>query len=190
MFANGMPQKNGNIIPVQGDVTSKADLMQVVHRIELESGYINLLVANAGINGPLFMGLKPNPTLIELRDFLWAPTSEQFLEPYNVNLAAVYYTIVAFLYLLDHGNKKGNVTQRSQVVAISSVGAFTRRPGTGFAYGTSKAAVTHLMKQMSTVLVPYQIRCNVLAPGSEFFYLYFIEAPSDLFLADAFSISL
>jgi NAD(P)-dependent dehydrogenase (short-subunit alcohol dehydrogenase family) len=38
----------------------------------------------------------------------------------------------------------------------------------GFAYGGSKAAVVHTMKQFATKLTPYGIRCNVIAPGCKF----------------------
>lgn len=87
---------------------------------------------------------------------------------YAVNTTAVFLTLVAFLELLDKGNKAGNVEQKSQCVAISSAGAFNRVPMAGFAYGGSKAAVVHTMKQFATKLVPHGIRCNVIAPGCKF----------------------
>lgn len=37
-------------------------------------------------------------------------------------------------------------------------------PG-GYAYGQSKAATTHMMKQLATGSLPYKIRSNVVAPG-------------------------
>ena len=55
--------------------------------------------------------------------------------------------------------------QKSQVIATSSIGAYNRSPLAGYAYGTSKAAVVHLLKQFSTALVPYDIRSNIIAPG-------------------------
>ncbi|TGO45589.1 hypothetical protein BCON_0380g00070 [Botryotinia convoluta] len=70
-----------------------------------------------------------------------------------------------FLNLLDKGNKKGNVEQKSQVVATSSIGGFNRKAPGGLIYGQSKAATTHLMKQLGTQLAPYDIRCNTIAPG-------------------------
>lgn len=82
-----------------------------------------------------------------------------------MNSTAVFYTIIAFLELLDKGNKAGNVDQKSQVIAVSSIGAFNRIPLAGYAYGSSKAAVVHMMKQFATNLVAYDIRSNVIAPG-------------------------
>jgi NAD(P)-dependent dehydrogenase (short-subunit alcohol dehydrogenase family) len=81
---------------------------------------------------------------------------------------AVWYTIIAFLGLLDTGNKKGNVEQKSQVIATSSIGSFNRTVPGGFAYGQSKAATTHMMKQLATSLAPLGIRSNILAPGRKF----------------------
>jgi NAD(P)-dependent dehydrogenase (short-subunit alcohol dehydrogenase family) len=77
----------------------------------------------------------------------------------------VYLCIVAFLGLLAEGNKKKNVEQLSQVIAVSSIGAYNRIPLAGFAYAASKAGVTHMMKQLATAFVPYDIRSNVIAPG-------------------------
>jgi len=77
----------------------------------------------------------------------------------------VFFSIVAFLELLDAGNRKGNVEQRSQVVATSSIGGYNRLPLAGFAYAASKSGTTFLMKQMATSFVPYNIRSNVIAPG-------------------------
>jgi NAD(P)-dependent dehydrogenase (short-subunit alcohol dehydrogenase family) len=96
---------------------------------------------------------------------LWATDAQEFTHTYHVNTSAVYFTIVAFLSLLGAGNAKGNVEQKSQVIATSSIGAYNRSPLAGYAYGSSKAAVVHMLKQFSTVLVPYDIRSNVIAPG-------------------------
>jgi len=77
----------------------------------------------------------------------------------------VFYSVIAFLGLLEAGNNKGNVEQLSQVITTSSIAGFNRLPLAGYAYGTSKAAVTHLMKQFSSALAPHNMRFNILAPG-------------------------
>ena len=78
--------------------------------------------------------------------------------------------MVAFLQLLDSGNSSEKSPThgskiKSQFIATASIGAFNRRPLAGFAYSSSKAAVVHLIKQLATWLVPYQIRANVICPG-------------------------
>ncbi|KAH7355985.1 hypothetical protein BKA66DRAFT_474285 [Pyrenochaeta sp. MPI-SDFR-AT-0127] len=157
--------KHGNIHPIKADVTSKTDLSAAVDHVTQKSGYVNLVVANSGISGPTLKGLGKGATLAEFRNYLFDLDSNEFNNTYAVNTTAVFYSIVAFLELLDKGNKAGNVEQKSQVVCVSSVGAFNRVPLAGYAYGTSKAAVTHMMKQFATNLVPYDIRSNIIAPG-------------------------
>ena len=160
-------KKHGRIIPIQGDVTSKADLSRIVASITESDGYINVLIVNSGIFGPSLRGLPPSPSLSAFQDFLWKTDAAEFNEVYNVNVAGVFFAVVAFLDLLGKGNEKGNVQQKSQVIATSSIGGFSRK-ALGYAYGTSKAATTHLMKQFATAFVPYHIRSNVIAPGCEF----------------------
>ena len=44
---------HNNIVPVVGDVTSKESLQAAVEKIKADVGYINVLVANSGIMGPI-----------------------------------------------------------------------------------------------------------------------------------------
>ncbi|KAL6711394.1 hypothetical protein ACN47E_004328 [Coniothyrium glycines] len=157
--------KHGKIYPIKADVTSKSDLSAAVEHIENKSGYVNLLIANSGVTGPSLIGLDKNVSLTELRDVLFKWDSAEFNNTYAVNTTAVFYTVVAFLELLDKGNKAGNVEQKSQVIAVSSIGAYNRVPFAGHAYGSSKAGVLHMMKQFATQFVQYGIRSNVIAPG-------------------------
>ncbi|KAG8530449.1 uncharacterized protein KY384_004951 [Bacidia gigantensis] len=162
---------HGNIIPIAGDVSSKQDLQAVADQVKSEVGYLNLLIANSGIGGPQTKLLKDIKSIDELQSEIWNLDSQSFTNTFNVNVTAAFFTIAAFLNLLDAGNKKGNVEQKSQIITTSSIGGFNRQPPGGFAYGLSKAAATHLAKQLASVLIPYDIRSNVLTPG-----LY----PSDL----------
>lgn len=154
---------------MQGDVTKKEDLDRIVDSITKSDGFINVLIANSGIGGPSLVDkMPPNPTLSQYREVLYNMDSEEFTNTFRVNVGAAFFSIVAFLELLDAGNKKGNVEQRSQVITTSSIGGFIRRPLAGYAYAATKAGVTHMMKQFSTALVPYGIRSNVIAPGCMF----------------------
>ncbi|CAG9947827.1 unnamed protein product [Clonostachys rosea f. rosea IK726] len=157
--------KNGNIHAIQGDVTNKADLERAAKQIQSAHGYINIVFANAGIGGPSLAGLKPEASIEELQKHLWNWGTEDFTHTFAVNATGAFNTVAAFLQLLDQGNKQGNVSQKSQVVVTSSIGAFNRRPGLGYSYSASKAAVTHIFKQLATTLVPYDIRANIIAPG-------------------------
>ncbi|KKY31577.1 putative short chain dehydrogenase reductase [Diaporthe ampelina] len=157
-------QKYGNIIPLQGDASSKPDLERIVAQITKETGYINLLVANAGVTGPI---TKPPTTtpLPEYQKELWDVDSAAFDQTFSVNVGAVYFSVAAFLPLLTAGNDRASVAQSSQVVITSSIGSYGRVPMAHFAYSASKAAVTHMAKQMSTAFTRHRIRFNVIAPG-------------------------
>ncbi|CAO2657947.1 Nn.00g072070.m01.CDS01 [Neocucurbitaria sp. VM-36] len=167
------------LIPIQCDITSKSSLQSAVDYITRDSGHINLLVANSGIAGPSAT-ILPNQTAAEVRKNMFEDASmEDFTNTLNVNVTANYFSIMAFIELLDAGNKvalKGGYGKplkegsdvpsiQSQVVVTSSVGAFLRDCLVAPAYAASKAAVVHLVKQCSTVLAALGIRANALAPG-------------------------
>lgn len=163
-------QKHGNMIPLAGDITSKPDLERIAAHIEQEVGYVNLVVANAGVVGPRFgPGISiygpQQSTLSEIQKDLWGADPDDFSRAFDVNVRGVYFTAVAFLGLLDAGNKKGNVSQGAQVVVISSIGAFNRVPLAHFGYNSSKAAALHLVKQFATIFSSLGIRFNAIAPG-------------------------
>ena len=173
---------HGNIIPLVGDVTSKESLQAVVQKVREDTGYINVLIANSGIGGPQCAGITAETSLEDFQKKLWDMSFEDYNKTFTVNASAVWFTVVAFLGLLDAGNKKGNVEQKSQVIATSSIGGFNRNVPGGYAYGQSKAAATHMMKQLATALVPYNIRSNVLAPGCMWCPLLRPGFPADNFL--------
>jgi NAD(P)-dependent dehydrogenase (short-subunit alcohol dehydrogenase family) len=157
-----------NIIPLVTDVTSKEAIASAVSVITSEVGYINVLLANSGISGPqAATPLSPSSTIADFQKAWGEVPFEEFNDTFRVNVVGVWFTIVGFLGLLDEGNKKANVTQKSQVIVTSSIGGFNRAVPGGMAYGQSKAGATHLAKQLATNLVPFDIRSNVIAPGSE-----------------------
>ncbi|KAJ0122154.1 short chain dehydrogenase reductase [Diaporthe amygdali] len=156
--------KHGNIIPLQGDASSKPDLERIVAHITKETGFINLLVANAGVTGPI---TKPPTTtpLVDYQKALWDVDSAAFDQTFSINVGAVYFSIAAFLPLLTAGNEKGNVAQSSQTIITSSIGAYGRVPMAHYAYSASKAAVTHMARQLATAFTRHKLRFNVIAPG-------------------------
>lgn len=145
-------------------------------RVEKDHGFVNAVIANSGILGPSLSGLKEGktedyqPTLEEIQQFLWKPSQESFTETFAVNDTAMFYTCVAFLHLLDAGNKLDSSPTKSQgiksqFIATSSIAGFLRQPFAGFSYSGSKSATTHLVKNLATYLIPYHIRCNLICPG-------------------------
>ena len=139
-------------------------------QITAETGYINLLIANSGVTGPLQNDLANSPEkypdVASVRALLWDNHDEtSWNQALDINITGVYLTTIAFLTLLDEGNKKKNVTQTSQVIAVSSIAGFLRTVTAGFAYSATKSGVTHMMKVLASLLVNYGIRVNVIAPG-------------------------
>ena len=155
------------IVPLPGDITSADALKKMAQTVKEETGYINLLIANAGITGPGLNDLKPHATLSDFVAHAWKSPIHQFNAVYELNCTAVFYTIIAFLELLDEGNKL-SYHVKSQVIATASTAAYLRNPRAGYAYCSSKAALVSMIKCFSSYCVPWGIRFNAIAAGCEF----------------------
>lgn len=165
--------KYGKIFPLQGDVTSRESLLDMAATLEAKHGYINLLVNNSGIS---YHDLKPpvirpgatKEDITDLQARLWAAgTPEDWAKTFELNCTAVYCCTVAFLGLLDAGNRQGGIEGvTSQVISVSSVSGLRRDPSAfSVSYSMSKAAVNHLGKMMANILRDQKIRSNIIAPG-------------------------
>jgi NAD(P)-dependent dehydrogenase (short-subunit alcohol dehydrogenase family) len=158
---------HNNIIPIVADVSSKESIEALAAKIRQETGYLNLLVANAGTGGP---GPIQNPgqTLREVQAEAMKIPMQDWDENFRVNVSGCYFLTMAMLDLLDEGNTRKNFANgavKSQVLLLGSVGGFARSIGGRYAYRASKAAVTHLGKCLATGFQEFGIRVNVLAPG-------------------------
>jgi NAD(P)-dependent dehydrogenase (short-subunit alcohol dehydrogenase family) len=194
---------NPGLIPIQCDITSKESLQAAVNHITRDAGYINLLVANSGILGPTAM-FNLTQTVHEMRENMFVNTTmSDFTNTFEVNSTATYFTLLAFLELLDAGNKHavesggfGKPIKKeskvpaiqSQVLVTSSVGAYLRDQTCAPAYMASKSALIAMVKHAASGLAGVGIRVNALAPGCEYHY---VLLPSSFFAAaDSWAISL
>jgi NAD(P)-dependent dehydrogenase (short-subunit alcohol dehydrogenase family) len=172
---------NPGLIPIQCDITSKNSLQAAVDHVTRDAGFVNLLVANSGILGPTAT-FSPTQTVSEMRANMFENTSmREFTQTFEVNGTATYFTLLAFLELLDAGNaravaggfgkpvKEGSKVPgiQSQVLVTSSVGAFLRDGTSVPAYMASKSALIALVKHACSGLASVGIRVNALAPGCE-----------------------
>ncbi|KAH7127352.1 short-chain dehydrogenase [Dactylonectria macrodidyma] len=172
-------QEYPGLVPLQCDVTSKEDLQTAVSQITEEAGYVNLVVANSGSIGPP-VRFHPASSLPELRETLFTNFSmESMNEVLNLNVTAAFFTMTAFLELLDAGNKNALdggfgkpiheasdvPTIQSQVIFTTSVSAFSRHWSSSPPYLTSKVAIMQIAKHASTQLARFGIRVNSIAPG-------------------------
>lgn len=157
------------VVPLYCDVTSKISLESVVSVIENDAGFLNLVVCNAGVGGPQVPFPVPTTTtttgassgtasIEEWQAKNLAFDFDEYTDTFRVNVSSVWFTAMSCLKLLDAGNKRGNLGYTSQVVVTSSVAAFNKKAPGGWAYGQSKAAATHLAKQLSVVLPTWNIR--------------------------------
>ncbi|KXN83144.1 2-dehydro-3-deoxy-D-gluconate 5-dehydrogenase [Leucoagaricus sp. SymC.cos] len=111
------------------------------------------------------------PSIKAFQSALWETgTMEDWEDCFRTNTTAVYYTTVAFLELLHQGNLRRQRLEppyhSSQVISVSSSGSFRFDAKVlSPSYTLSKSACTHLGKLMASLLVPWGIRSNVLAPG-------------------------
>ena len=111
-----------------------------------ETGYIDLLVNNAGqTTFDSSPDARPKPTaqssISEVRDYFFNyRPHELWRDTLDTNIASVFTTSMAFLELLDEGNKRrAQGKPKSQIIAIGSVGGFTRFTDS-FIYNASKVS--------------------------------------------------
>lgn len=161
---------NGTIKTIAGDVTDKDFLKKAADQVRQEQGYVNFLFANAGVGGPKHASVLPKDKKVSVKEFqdvIFAPGMDEFTKTLHLNTTAVFYTVAAFLDLLDAGNKQENVAQDSQILVTSSVAGSIRHLASSFAYSASKAAVNHIVMMLSTFFGEHEIkiRANVVAPG-------------------------
>ncbi|KAH8119228.1 NAD-binding protein [Phellopilus nigrolimitatus] len=161
--------KHGKLIPLQCDVTSRENLISVVETIKQQQGFVNVLVNNSGVMYNVAKAPEPTDDIKTFQEKLWsAGTPEEFTKTFDVNVTAVYYTTVAFLELLDAGNRRATSPEEptSQVITISSIGGLRRDEFVfSISYSASKAASNHVGKLLANTLRRWKIRSNVIAPG-------------------------
>jgi NAD(P)-dependent dehydrogenase (short-subunit alcohol dehydrogenase family) len=155
------PQKHGNLLPVQGDVTNATDLARVVAHISARHEGVDLLVNNAGIARAVLPrpALRPADDIHALQAILAGDGPADFAEVFAANVTAPYFVALAFLPLLAAGGG-------GQIVTISSVHGRRRdRAISSVPYSLSKAAGEHLGQILAAVLADWKIRSNVIVAG-------------------------
>ncbi len=159
------------------DVTSKEALDKAVTAIKTDHAVsaIDVLICNSGIGGPgvQTVDASQNPVPFDtLVENMWTPDFDAVTTTYSTNLTATHFTVAAFLPLLAASNAqrgdpptRDNFRPRPQIITTASIGGFNRKPLGNLSYGPSKAGLMHMTKQLATLLVPYDIRANSIAPG-------------------------
>ncbi|KAJ4482523.1 hypothetical protein J3R30DRAFT_3287125 [Lentinula aciculospora] len=131
-----------NIVPLQGDITIRESLLDIVQIVKARHGYIDLLVNNAGIARNLYVHPLPSPedstetqsppsppasptcepsqpSIKAFQSALWdSGTPDDFAETFSTNVTAPYYTTIAFLELLHQGNLRQQESAFSRLIAL------------------------------------------------------------------------
>ncbi len=138
-------QAGGEAIPVLADISETEEMQQAVQQIINQWGRLDIVFANAGING------------------VWAPIEE--LEPeewdktIKVNLKGTFLTVK---YAVPHLKKQGG-----SVIITSSVNGTRMFSNSGAtAYSCTKAAQVAFTKMVALELAKHRIRVNVICPGA------------------------
>ncbi|PVH77882.1 NAD(P)-binding protein [Cadophora sp. DSE1049] len=147
---NNLSGVKGRAVGVTANVSNEAEILRLVKKIEQEEGKLDILVANAGATwGSTFEDAPDHAT-------------EKIL---NLNVRGVFLLAQKFAPLLG---KSASQRDPSRIIIVSSVAGKTV-PHTGengtIMYAVSKAAATHLGKNLALELGPRNITTNVVSPG-------------------------
>lgn len=142
---NQIQQQGGEAIPVVADVSQPDLMQQATQQIGDRWGRIDIVLANAGING------------------VWAPLEELAPEEWdktlNINLKGTFLTVK---YAVPYLKKQGG-----SVIVTSSVNGTRMFSNTGAtAYACSKAAQVAFTKMVALELAEHRVRVNVICPGA------------------------
>lgn len=140
-----LTSQGASVLKLEADVSSPLDMEKGIATIRDSWGRLDVVVANAGING------------------VWAPLEE--IEPQEwdrtieVNLRGTYLTVKNTIPLL----KK----QGGSIIVVASVNGTRIFSNTGAtAYSCSKAAQVAFTKMVALELAPHRVRINVVCPGA------------------------
>jgi 7-alpha-hydroxysteroid dehydrogenase len=140
--ADEIIKAGGHATALACNVTRAEDLHSVVDAAINAFGKLTILVNNAGGGGP-------KPFDMPMSDFEWA---------YQLN---VYSTFRLTQLAAPHMEKAGG----GAVLNISSMAGENKNKHMA-SYGSSKAAVNHLTRNIAFDLGPKNIRVNAIAPGA------------------------
>ncbi|NJR64826.1 MAG: SDR family oxidoreductase [Leptolyngbyaceae cyanobacterium CRU_2_3] len=141
-----MIRQNGGEAQVSiADISHADSMQQTIQAIGEKYGQIDIVFANAGVNG----------VWASLEDL----TPEEWDDTLNTNLKGTFLTVkYAVPYLKQHGGS---------VIINSSVNGTRMFSNTGAtAYACSKAAQVAFSKMVALELARYRIRVNVICPGA------------------------
>jgi NAD(P)-dependent dehydrogenase (short-subunit alcohol dehydrogenase family) len=149
-FPEECPWEAGPEDHIQVDLANPNDTSAAIHEIRrrLEEGQLHALVNNAAISPKANGGDRLNS--IDTTMDVWS-------QVFQVNFFAPI--------MLARGLVVELKAARGSVVNVTSIAGSRVHPFAGAAYGTSKAALAALTREMAADFGPLGIRVNAIAPG-------------------------
>ena len=132
----------GEALALQADVSNQAEINAMANLAIQHFGKVDTLVNNAG--------LSLGSDILHIDEATWDLNL-------NVVLKSVYLCSKAILPSML-ANQKGAIVNISSVNGLTGIGEE--------AYSAAKAAVINLTKNLATRYGPYQVRANVICPGT------------------------
>lgn len=142
IVADGIKEKGGRAIAVACDVTNEQALENLVKSTLDAFSKITLLVNNAGGGGP-------KPFDMPMDTFIWA---------YKINVFSAFHLCQLCVPYMEAAGG-------GAILNISSMSAENKNINMA-SYSSSKAAVSHLTRNIAFDLGPKGIRVNAIAPGA------------------------
>ena len=137
-------ETGGEAIALVADVSRPKQMEKAVHKVVDKWGRLDIVFANAGING------------------VWAPvedlTPEEWDETFDVNIKGTFLTVK---YAAPYLKKQGG-----SVIVTSSVNGNRSFSHGVFAYACTKAAQVVFVKCMAVEFAKYGVRINAICPGA------------------------
>merc|ERR1712230_181702 len=158
---------DGEIIPLQGDVSKKEDIARLYNEISTREKCLCILVNNAGVSGSTFQQEAQSPE--EAKKNLFDSddaTFEEWEKIYRTNVSQIYFTTTAFLPLLAHSTEE-HEDYSGTVINIASVSGLLKDSQHHPAYNASKSAAIHLSRMLANLVAQnrFKIRVNSISPG-------------------------
>ncbi|MFT4174209.1 MAG: SDR family NAD(P)-dependent oxidoreductase [Rhodocyclaceae bacterium] len=143
--AHEIGQLGARAIPITCDVTDVVKLKAAVDEFTARAGRLDIVFANAGING------------------VWAPIDELTPDDWNATIQTnLFGTYLTIHYAVPHLKKQGG----SIIVTASINGTRVFSNAGATAYSCSKAAQLAMVQMLALELAKDRIRVNAVCPGA------------------------
>lgn len=189
------PKSSNVLSAIAADVTDLSSIEQAVAHISKETGYVDVLINNAGVLGPKSgQPIHDAQSIEAVRDaMIMDMDSNSWSQTFEINTKAVVGVSALFLPLLEAANTRrgwapgrvtgtGNARKRdtskladiavdadddrmAHIITVASVASYMRWISAGLAYNATKAAAAQIGKIMATFLAEWGVRSNIICPG-------------------------